>query len=212
MSPQMSIELENISGGLTLGEDGIWLSKTDTRVSYPEDGHARLAQLEDDSFWFAHRNRCIEAMIGKHPPQGSNTLFDVGGGNGCVAHYLQQSRYNVVLVEPGVEGIRAARSRGLKNLVNATLQDAQFNEGSLPAVGMFDVIEHIEDDGGTLASIKKLLRPGGMLYLPVPTYSWLWSQKDIEAGHYRRYTRDSITEVLEASGFRVEFASFYFDH
>jgi SAM-dependent methyltransferase len=199
-----------MSTGLEAGEDGVWYAHQASAVAYPAEGHARLAELEDDSFWFAHRNRCIEALIKAYPPEAGNVLFDIGGGNGYVAGYLQEAGMDVVLVEPGHTGISTAKSRGLKHLVCATLEHAEFHEGSLPAVGMFDVIEHIEDDAGTLARVHSQLAPGGMLYLTVPAYSLLWSLEDIEAGHFRRYDRGSISDVLAETGFRVEFATYFF--
>lgn len=49
-----------------------------TRISYPEGGHAVCREVEDSSFWFAHRNRCIVAAVERMPPCGP--ILDIGGG------------------------------------------------------------------------------------------------------------------------------------
>ena len=90
------------------------------------------------------------------------------------------------------------------------MQDVGFEQASLPAVGLFDVVEHIDDDLAFMMEVNQLLRPGGRVYATVPAYQWLWSDADIEAGHFRRHTIGSMTALLTASGFTVDYASYMF--
>jgi hypothetical protein len=54
------------------------------------------------------------------------------------------------------------------------------------------------------------MKKGGRLYATVPSYSFLWSEEDVRAGHFRRYTLGNISKVLETAGFQVEFSSYIF--
>ena len=81
---------------------------------------------------------------------------------------------------------------------------------TLGATGMFDVLEHIEDEAGALQRIHALLRPGGRLFLTVPAYAFLHSVDDVAAGHFRRYTLRSLTRAVTGSGFRPEYATYMF--
>jgi SAM-dependent methyltransferase len=200
--------LREIAPNLELGQDGWWSSPKLSVVSYPEEGNALCFSVEDTSFWFRHRNRCILEAIQLFPPSGP--LFDVGGGNGYVARAIQEAGLEVVLVEPGLAGVRNALKRGVRQVVRATLEDAGVLAESLPAVGLFDVVEHIRDDSGFLAGIRRLVTPGGRVYLTVPAYQWLWSGEDILAGHSRRYTVPTLSRLLENAGYRVEFATYFF--
>ena len=92
----------------------------------------------------------------------------LGGGNGFVAAALKQRGVPVVLVEPGADGVRHARTRGLRNVVHATLKEARFRDRSLPAIGFFDVLEHIDDEHAFLHEIRRCLSPCGRIYLVVP--------------------------------------------
>jgi SAM-dependent methyltransferase len=65
----------------------------------------------------------------------------------------------------------------------------------------FEVLEHIEDDAGALASWARRLRPGGWLLLSVPAHQSRYSAHDELAGHYRRYDREPMTRLLAAAGF-----------
>lgn len=202
------MNLREIAPNLELGPDGCWSSSNIREVFYPAEGNDLCFTIEDSSFWFGHRNRCILEAVKVFPPPG--TLFDVGGGNGYVARALQESGLDVVLVEPGPAGVRNALKRGIRQVVRATLEDAGVLAESLPAVGLFDVVEHIPDDFGFLAGIKPLIIPGGRVYITVPAYQWLWSGEDVLAGHSRRYSVGSLRRVLEKAGYVVEFVTYFF--
>ena len=72
-----------------------------------------------------------------------------------------------------------------------------------------DVLEHIEDDRGALAEIRRVLRPGGTLLATVPAYRWMWGPQDEISHHYRRYVRDELSEKIEASGLRLRRATYF---
>lgn len=190
------------------GPDGIWVPPTQSSLDYPDDGNAFCFQVEDHSFWFRYRNERVVETVRRFPPGG--TIVDIGGGNGFVARGLIQAGFPAVVVEPGPVGAKNAAARGLDPVVCATLDDAGFLPGTLPAAGMFDVLEHLADDHAVLTSLARLLRPEGRLYLTVPAYSWLWSDDDVLAGHHRRYTRGSLTRVVEAAGFVLETDTYLF--
>ncbi len=205
------MDLEQLATNLSRDPVGLWVERTPvdgSRLSYPDDGNAVCAQIEDRSFWFRHRNRCILAALSRHPPAG--TLFDIGGGNGAVARELVRHGIASVLVEPGRVGAENASRAGLADVVCATLDGAGFRDRSLPSVGLFDVIEHIERDGDFLDQIRRLLVPGGHLYITVPAYQAIWSAEDDRAGHFRRYTRGALCRLLRRHGFTVAYASYFF--
>ena len=193
---------------LTRSAHGYWAAPGSDTVSYPKEGANLFFLLEDESFWFGHRNHSILRLLKRFPPGG--TLVDVGGGNGAVAAAVQGAGHSVVLVEPGEDGARNAVSRGVTHVVRATVESAGFRPGTLPAVGLFDVVEHVSEDRVFFETLSRLMVPGGRLYVSVPAYPWLWSSEDRIAGHFRRYTRGSLTRVLGAAGFRVEYTSYLF--
>lgn len=188
--------------------EGIYFSKSDRRISYPESGNQHCFQLEDSSFWFEHRNNCIRTCIQKYV--GAQVFFDVGGGNGFVSRALQQQGIQTVLVEPGYQGCRNAQQRGLQNIICSTLEDAAFFPNSIPAIGLFDVVEHIEADLPFLKSIHELLQSNGHVLISVPAYQSLWSKEDEDAGHFRRYTRANMEQKLCDAGFEIVYSTYIF--
>lgn len=204
----VNVRVDELADNLRPAGGGLWTSGSSAEVSYPTEGHEQCFAIEDDSFWFRHRNAVIADVMRRFPPDG--VVFDIGGGNGYVTAGLIQSGFDAVLVEPGIDGARNAVRRGLNPVICATLEEAAFRSASLPAVGLFDVVEHIEDDAGFLKQVHRVLTPNGRLYATVPTLPWLWSVDDERAGHYRRYTVESFRRALAASGFTIEFATSFF--
>ena len=204
----MTISIEAISTNLEMREPGIWFAKSQSSISYPEHARSWCFEVEQYSFWFRHRNRCIGAALKRFPPAGP--VFDIGGGNGFVTRAIGDLGFEAVLVEPGIGGIRNAVARGLNPVICATLENAGFLPQTLPAAGMFDVIEHVADDQSFLRTVHHLLMPGGRLYITTPAYNVLWSDEDDYAGHYRRYTRHTLTRTLASAGFRIEYMTYVF--
>lgn len=190
-------------------EDGIYFARSDAAISYPDEGNDLSRELEGDSFWFTHRNRCIVSLARRFSPE-PRLIVDVGGGNGYVSKGLQDAGFSTIVVEPMRAGALNARARGLRFVVCATLEDAGFPPESIPAVGLFDVLEHIEDDFAFLGSLRDRLSPDGRVYLTVPSYQFLWSEYDTIAGHYRRYTAGQLRKTFEAAGFEIDYLSYLF--
>ena len=203
-----TVDIANIATNLELREPGTWFAKTSAPISYPEEANAWCYEVEPNSFWFQHRNACIVEVMKNFPPAG--TLFDVGGGNGFVSLGLKNAGFETVLVEPGIHGIDNAKRRGLNPLICSRLEQAGFKPGSIPAVGLFDVIEHIADDRAFLRTVHSHLQRNGQIYLTVPAYKLLWSSEDHYAGHFRRYTLKSISQTLTDAGFQIDFATYLF--
>ncbi|MFC2146245.1 class I SAM-dependent methyltransferase [Acidobacteriota bacterium] len=201
------LELKKISAGLEF-RDGIWVSKSKSGISFPENGYNRCFQFEEHSFWFIHRNNCIIETVKNFPPAGC--FFDIGGGNGFVSIGLEKNGINTCLVEPGMEGILNARKRKLRNLVCSSFDDAHFHENSLPAIGAFDLIEHIDNDSSFLSKLAEALIYNGRLFLTVPAFNTLWSSVDDYSGHFRRYTLKSMSSKLKAAGFEIEYGTYIF--
>ncbi len=201
------IDFKLIAENLELVDD-IWVAKSKTKISYPDEANENCFQIEDNSFWFRHRNNCIIEVVKLFPPKG--IFYDVGGGNGFVAKELEENEIETVLVEPGKTGVSNARTRGLRHIIYATLEDAEFKSHTLSTVGLFDVVEHMAEDKAFLELAFELLKPGGRLYITVPVFNFLWSGEDEYAGHFKRYTIKSLRKILDEIGFHVEYATYIF--
>ncbi len=201
-------DISQFTANLEQRNNDIWVAGHQRDVSYPEEGNDACFAVEDTSFWFRHRNNVISELVSRNSP--SDVFFDIGGGNGCVSNALQSAGKEVVLVEPGPTGALNAKNRGVRTVIQSTLEDAGFEAESLPSAGLFDVVEHIENDAEFLRLIYSYLQPHGTLYVTVPAYNFLWSNDDVHAGHFRRYTIKRLSSLLTGCGFEVEYCSYLF--
>lgn len=201
------LNLNDFSTNL-IEKEGIYFSKKDNKISYPEEGNDEFFKIEDESFWFKHRNNCIVEAVDYYCK--NNVFFDIGGGNGFVSKGIEKNGIKTVLVEPGLQGCLNAKKRELKHIVCSTLEDASFKNNSIPAIGLFDVVEHIEHDVKFLKMIYKLLKNEGYVFITVPAFNAIWSNEDVDAGHYRRYTIKSLEEKLKAVGFTITYSTYLF--
>jgi len=189
-------------------KDGIWYSGQLSSVSFPEDGYDFCFEIEENSFWFKHRNNCIVEAL--NICKTSGPIFDIGGGNGFVSMAMEKAGFETILVEPGLSGISNAKQRGLRYLICSTFEDAGFKADFLSNIGLFDVVEHVDSDQEFLQNVFNCLRPGGKIIITVPAYQFLWSKEDIEAGHFRRYSINSIQKKLKAVGFKIKYKTYFF--
>lgn len=190
---------------------GIWRpGAVSGPVAYPDEGNRLLRQVEDFSWWFGHRNRVILTLVRRFPPSG--TLWDIGGGNGVVASYLQENGVCCALLEAGEEGCLNARRRGVQTVVRGKFEDLSFRRSVMEAAGLFDVLEHAQDPDALLGGLRASLAGGGRgrLYLTVPAHERLWSDEDGWAGHFRRFSLNSLLLLLEGNGFHVLDHTFFF--
>lgn len=188
--------------------NGIYYARNNRPISYPEKGNQDCLQLEEHSFWFKHRNNCIRHLVTKFSL--GKIFWDIGGGNGFVSRHLQTAGIESVLLEPGENGALNGKNRGLKYVLCGTLEDIGLKSGKIEAAGMFDVLEHIEDDHQFLKKLNIACSEDAHVYITVPAFHVLWSNEDEDAGHFRRYTLKRLAAVLDNCGFKVVYSSYLF--
>ncbi len=66
-----------------------------------------------------------------------------------------------------------------------------------------NVLEHIEDDFQALLSMASAVVPGGVIVLLVPAFQSLYGPIDRNLGHFRRYSRASLSSLAQSAGLRV---------
>jgi len=180
--------------------DGVrYLRRDGAQVSYPRDVFDTLIVDGGQGFWLDARANAVGALCRQAQ---LSALWDVGAGSGAMAKRLVAHGVEVVSIEPLPEGAREIAEMGAA-VFCGTLEDLELPSASLPAIGLFDVLEHLNDPRPLLLETARVLVGGGWLFVTVPAYKWLWSAEDEALGHYRRYTSGGIRTTLESAGFTV---------
>lgn len=169
-----------------------------------------LVEAEDSHFWFVVRNRVIASVVRRlvrHRKPGYHVL-EIGCGAGNVLRILESTCVggHVMGVELFEEGVRRARQRVSCPVVAGDIDTMTF-EQRFALIGMFDVLEHIDDDVATLRRVAELLEPDGRVVVTVPADPRLWSSFDVASHHHRRYTKLSLARSFDSAGFELEYVT-----
>jgi 2-polyprenyl-3-methyl-5-hydroxy-6-metoxy-1,4-benzoquinol methylase len=155
-----------------------------------------------------------------HPWVQGQTL-EIGSGIGNISAFLLKYHANVSLSDLRPEYCQILKEKfgrdpSLQGVyeMDLSLKDFELNHPEL--LGKFDtvialnVIEHIKDDLLAIRNAKSLLKKGGKLIVLVPSGQRLYNSIDEELGHYRRYSKSMLNELMESAGLTVA-DSLYFN-
>jgi len=152
------------------------------------------ALMEDSHWWFLARRQIIRLLIRKLVSPGAR-LVEIGcGTGGNVAAFSDE--FTCAGIDPSGIAIQLARERfsGVNFLHGDAVSLLSGINTDICLV--LDVLEHVEDDVGFLASIVGAA-PGSVFIVTVPAGPQLWSGHDVALGHYRRYTMDQFRLLWE---------------
>jgi SAM-dependent methyltransferase len=139
------------------------------------------------------------------PPGGR--VLDVGAGPGRLVEALAAAGFDARGIEPSRRSAELARQAGRAVERHSLSEHA---DSGLDAAVMWHVLEHLDDPGGALATVRPWLRPGGLVLVAVPNAASLqaeiagnaWLHWDVPR-HRVHFTADGLTRLLGSSGFEV---------
>jgi SAM-dependent methyltransferase len=159
----------------------------------------KLAELEDDHWWYRERRHLLAKAISGLTPGRAIDIGAAGGGNTRV---LRQHGWDAVALEYGADGAEVAHGRGLAT-IRGDATRLPLADASLDLVVAFDLLEHLVDDDAAVAEVRRVLKPTGTYLVAVPADPRLWSDHDEAVDHVRRYTREGLVDLLDRGGFQV---------
>jgi len=137
-------------------------------------------------------------------PYLGDRVLEVGCGNGNFTVMLARDAAHLCAIDIKRAFVDATRER-TKGIANVTIRqgDVRALEDSerYDSVVMLDVLEHVEDDVELLAGLRGRLAPRGRLIIKVPAIPALYNGMDRVVGHFRRYGRGGLEQVLRRAGF-----------
>lgn len=100
-------------------------------------------------------------------PQKGQRLLDIGCGNGSFLDSARAAGWDVMGLEPDPKAANAARHSGL-NVKVGTIDDLANVSNCFDAITLSHVIEHVHMPLEVMASVHRLLKPGGVIYIETP--------------------------------------------
>jgi len=171
--------------------------------------YPRVAAVEDTHWWFAGRRAICERMLDRMKLSPGAVILELGCGTGGNFPMLAR-RGQLYAMDDDESALGFAASRRLAKLARGSLpRQFPFTEGRFDLVVMTDVLEHLDDERGSLCAVHSSLTRGGWLLMTVPALSWLWSEHDTTHHHRRRYRAIELRRLLADCGFAIDYLSYY---
>jgi SAM-dependent methyltransferase len=169
----------------------------------------RMRELEGSHWWFTGRRKVLTALIGDLELPPNAKIAEVGCGVGGNLEMLRAFG-EVSAVEPDAESRAYIDQRLGMAVQDGLLPDGlPLARGSFDAVCAFDVVEHVDDDAGSVRALADLVKSGGYLVITVPAYQWMWSHHDVLHHHKRRYQRPAIEALVREAGLSIVRSSYF---
>lgn len=170
----------------------------------------RMAEAEAEHWWFRGRRAVLQALIERYcavPPDAR--ILEAGCGSGGNLEMLSGFG-RLEAFEFDADARAMAMAKGLAPVNHGALPDGvDVPDEAYDLIALFDVLEHIDDDLGSLKTLGRKLKPEGRLLISVPAMPWLWSKHDVTHHHKRRYTKASLAGVIGQAGLEVQTSSYF---
>lgn len=178
---------------------------TAPRIFTPEY-YARMRELESGSWWNAAM-RDVAAMLLRDVdlPQ-TGTILDVGCGSGQTLTWFSQrfGAWRTLGCDISSDAVTAAAALGFE-ITQASALELPYPSATADVVISLDVLQHVPLGGGDLSALREMrrvLKPGGWLFVRTNAQSFPTTDDDHEFQFHRYETRE-LREKLEATGFAV---------
>jgi ubiquinone/menaquinone biosynthesis C-methylase UbiE len=157
----------------------------------------------------ASRALAIESMRELANPPGQFVL-DIGCSSGFLIQDFQKLLPSLsVLGADYLTGVvlKAARRNPGIPFLQFDLRNCPLPDSCLHGITALNVLEHIDDDFTALSEIYRILRPGGVAHIEVPTGPSCFDLYDEVLMHFRRYGLKDLARMARKIGFEVQAAS-----
>jgi SAM-dependent methyltransferase len=162
--------------------------------------YALMDAQEETMWWYrALHARLVAALAGVR-----GLVLDAGCGTGGLLSALQAQRPDLspIGLEWAAGAAARARHKSAAPVVRGSVNFLPFADRSFDAAIAADVLCHAAvEPPRALAELSRVLRPGGLLVVNMPAYSWLLSAHDRRVHNARRQNVREVRAMLGAAGF-----------
>jgi SAM-dependent methyltransferase len=136
--------------------------------------------------------------------QPNDSVLEVGSGIGCTVKMFELAGFQSVGIEPGRGFYTYARDRVQAEVLPITLAQVPPVERH-DLVLLVHVIEHFNFPRRAICHLRKILRPGGRLYVECPNIASPHAApgKMFHYAHIYNFTPDTLRMLVESCGFQV---------
>jgi SAM-dependent methyltransferase len=164
-------------------------------------------QLAKRPFFRRRAHELLESIEGRQGRPGR--LLDLGCGIGTELEVAIERGWSATGIELATGSLRVAREQGL-DVIDRPLAQAELPDASFDLVTVNHALEHMPRVRPVLADVRRVLKPGGVLFVSVPNLE-AWQHRTrldrfglaFNDDHYLFFTPATLNRLLGSSGFDV---------
>ncbi len=167
---------------------------------------ADLYRLDESHGWAQGMRQVTFAFL-TGLPFAKGPFLDLGCGGGVFVHELAEMRPQSFVLGADLSATALAYAQahsGGERLLQADVNLLPLAAQSIALVTALDSLDQVGVDIDlTLAEVRRVLRPDGLLLLRVSTQPWLWGPHDVAFNTGRRWRLHELVKHVEQAGLQV---------
>jgi SAM-dependent methyltransferase len=161
-----------------------------------------MLDMDEHHWWYRGRRLIVRTELDRLGLPDGLRVLDAGCGSGrTLVDLVGYGTVSGIELDP--DAAEYAASRGCGEVKVGRVEELPWPDQTFDLITCLDVLEHVPDDRGALAELRRVCKPGGWLLLTVPAYQALWSLHDAANHHYRRYSRRGLRLAAIEAGWRL---------
>jgi 2-polyprenyl-3-methyl-5-hydroxy-6-metoxy-1,4-benzoquinol methylase len=149
------------------------------------------------------------ALVLQHTKSDGKKVLDIGCGTGDFLAMAQKYKWEVTGVEPDDQAREIAAKKTTTDIHNNDWL-AEIPNHSFDAITMWHVLEHVPNLEEQIATLKRIIKPNGTIFIAVPNfnshdathYKEFWAAYDVPR-HLWHFSQNAIKGLFQKENLKV---------
>jgi len=180
--------------------------------SFKKGYHNQFADNQELIEDYERRGKVKLEIVKKYVKSGN--VLDVGCSAGFFIKAAKDEGFNTFGVELSEDTAMIARNRYGINVINSTLEKAEFQDDFFDVVTFWDVLEHVPDPTSILKEANRITKKNGLVIIGLPNVGGLfprislflypitgyWWHHEMPI-HLFQFTKKTLNKILAKTGY-----------
>lgn len=160
--------------------------------------------FNEEKWWWSVGRRALVDKLWKKYGNGSQEplILDIGCGAGTTLKALNRAGRGYGM-DVSTNALKYCLQRGVDSVCQGDASRVPYQDERFDLVISVDVVEHVDDDVGAMREMLRVTKPGGLIIFTLPAFQFLWSRRDEQCHHKRRYRLPEVKQKATEAGLQI---------